>query len=211
MMKEILIIGAGGHAKVVLEAIIEGGWARAVGFVAPLGSQSRLYDLPVYSGASEMEVIKNIGIQNIVVALGDNTKRLQIARALSKSGCEFPAIIHPRAYISRSASISRGAVILQNASVGTHAKIGSFVIINSGAIVEHDNEIRSGAHVAPGCALAGQVYVGEKALIGVGSSIKPGVRIGRKVIVGAGTAVVRNIPNSQIVVGAAAREINKKS
>jgi UDP-perosamine 4-acetyltransferase len=84
---------------------------------------------------------------------------------------------------------------MARACLGPDARIGALAIVNTNAVVEHDNILGQAAHVAPGCALAGNVTVGDRALLGVGVSVRPGIAIGADAVIGAGSAVVRDVPS----------------
>lgn len=205
MTTRIVVVGAGGHAAVVIEALQAVGLFAVEGTVDLNPAHSNVLGIPVLGGDECLPALRRSGVDAAVVAVGDNQLRQNIAGRLLAQGFALPSIVHPTAFISPSAIIEAGAVIMARAVVGTRAKIGSLAIINTGAIVEHDNEIGAAAHIAPGVALAGSVHIGERALMGVGSTARPGVRIGADAIVGAGSAVVSNVRAAMRIVGVPAR------
>ncbi|MCR0983176.1 acetyltransferase [Roseomonas populi] len=203
----VVIVGAGGHAKVIIEALMAAGFPPPLGLVDPHPPGPSVLGVPVLGGDERLEALRAEGAAAAVVALGGNGLRLKVGNGLAAMGYALPAVIHPAAQISPSASIAEGAVIMARACLGPDARIGRFAIVNTNAVVEHDNVLGEAAHVAPGCALAGNVTVGDRALVGAGSAVRPGITIGADAIVGAGSAVVRDVPAGLRVGGAPARPL----
>lgn len=211
MTTRMVVIGAGGHAKVVIEAIRAGGLGEIRGLIDPAPATQNVLGLPVLGGDEMLPELMAQDITVAVVALGNNAVRQRIGAKLRAFGFALPAIVHPSALISPSARLGEGVVVMARAVVGTEAMVGDFAIINTSASIDHDNVIAAAAHVAPGCALAGNVAVGERTLVGVGSAVRPGVTIAADVVVGAGSAVVSDIPAGITVAGAPARPLVRSS
>lgn len=205
----VVVIGAGGHAKVVIEALRAAGFPEPVGLVDPHPPAPSVLGVPVLGGDDVLPLLRAQGTGAAVVALGGNRLRERVGDRLLDLGYALPALLHPTAQISPSARVGAGAVIMARACLGPDAMIGKLAIVNTNAVVEHDNLIGSAAHVAPGCALAGNVTLGDRALLGVGSAVRPGITIGNDAVVGAGSAVVRDVPAGTRVGGAPAREIRQ--
>ncbi len=203
----VVVVGAGGHASVVIEVLRAGTAFTVVGVVDPNPLHPDLLGVPVLGGDDRLPALLLHGIRAVVVALGDNRRRQAIAMRLLAQGFVLPPVVHPAAFVSPTASIAAGVVVMARAVIGTQARIAPFAIINTGAIVEHDNEIGGAAHIAPGVSLAGSVRVGERSLIGVGSAVRPGTRIGADAIVGAGSAVVSDVGDGAVVAGVPARPL----
>lgn len=203
----VVVVGAGDHAKVVLEALWAIGTFEVVGLTDPNPLCLDVLGIPVLGGDQLLPGLFTQGVKAAVVAIGSNRLRQQIGENLLRMGFALPVVVHPSAFISPSANIADGAVVMAKAIVGTLANIESLAIINTGAIVEHDNHIGVSAHIGPGAALAGRVRVGDRALVGIGSAVRPNIRIGSDSIVGAGSAVVADVLPGVTVAGSPAREL----
>lgn len=212
-MMRLIVVGAGGHAKVLIEAVRAASLGEIVGLVAPGPTALKILGVPILGSDDDLKRLFSEGIGGAIVALGGNALRLKVGSRLREIGYELPAVIHPAASISPTARIGAGAVVLARAAIGTEAFVDDLAIVNTSASIDHDNIIGLAAHVAPGCALAGNVVVGERALVGVGSSVRPGIRIGIGATVGAGSAVVSDVPDQAVVGGAPAKrlKLNKPS
>jgi UDP-perosamine 4-acetyltransferase len=204
----IVVIGAGGHAKVVIEAVrAQGG--EVVGLIDPSPATSSVLGVQILGSDDVLQDLRCQGIDTAVVALGDNPLRERLGRRIRELGFVLPNVVHPSALLSPSARLGSGIVVMARAVVGSETAISDLAIINTAAIIDHDNEIGVAAHVAPGCALAGNVRVGARALIGVGSAVRPGTRIGADTVVGAGSAVVADVPDRATVGGVPARQLRQ--
>ncbi len=144
----------------------------------------------------------------VIVAHGDNTLKMRVARTLSERGFRFVSALHRKAAISPMADIGDGCIINAGAAVMPHARIGRHVIVHGTAIVEHDCRIGDGANIAPGVSLAGRVTVGAEAYLYTGCCVVPKVSIGARAVVGAGAVVLRNVPEDISVAGNPARPLS---
>lgn len=200
----LLIIGAGGHAKVVIDV------ARAAGFTPvasldPAAVGNDCNGVGVVGGDDMAPELFAGGMRAAVIAIGDNRLRCRIAERLRDIGFTFPTLVHPSAVVSGSAEIGIGTIVMPNAVVNADTSVGDFAIVNSAAIVEHDCVLGRGAHVAPGTRLGGGVVVGCCALVGIGSTARPGSLIGDDAVIGAGSTIIANIPAGCIATGSPAR------
>ena len=204
----LLIIGAGGHAKVVLAAArLE----KRFECFAILDEDSANWGTCVQGtevvGGCDLLTRLNSDEWHAVIAVGDNETRRRFAQQATQIGWRFACIFHPRAHIGEDVGIGEGTVILPQAVVNESSRIGRHVIVNSGAIVEHDCIIADYAHLAPGCCLTGRCEVGELAMIGARAAVLPGVRVGASAVVGAGAVVTHDVGVAEVVVGVPARPL----
>jgi len=208
-MNQLLILGAGGHAKVMAEAAeAEGVWQH----IALLDDRHALLD-----GTLRWPVLAEIEqagrflseYSHATVAVGDSRRRLEWLDMLAGFGFLIPTLIHPAAWVSTSASLAEGCVVMANATVQADAHLGRGCIVNTGASIDHDCSIGEGVHICPGASLGGEVVVGNGSWLGIGCSVIQGVRIGDHVTVGAGAAVISDIGDGLTVVGVPARAISQ--
>lgn len=210
ILLRVVVIGAGGHAKVVIEAVRALG-GEVVGLVDAALATPPVLGAPVLGGDEMLPCLRAQGLDAVVVALGGNILRERVGRQVQELGFVLPTVVHPSALVSPSAKMGMGVVVMARAVVGTEVSIGDLAIVNTGAVLDHDCKLGTAAHVAPGCALAGNVRVGVRTLIGVGSAVRPGIRIGADVIVGTGSAVVSDVPDGATVAGVPARLLRQRA
>jgi UDP-perosamine 4-acetyltransferase len=210
MATDIIVLGAGGHAKMVIEAARSQGDFQPVACLAPDVKQpSSLLDVPLYSETPEQ--LQAFLVQGCAafVAVGNNALRRRISGTLKKLGFCIPSIVASHAWLSPSAKLGEGCLVMHSCVIGADAQIGPGCIINNGATVDHDCRIGAYTHVAPGCHLAGNVSVGEQAFLGVGTSVIPERTIGDAAVLGAGAVVVSDIPGHGVYVGCPARPMQR--
>lgn len=207
-MNEIVVVGAGGHARVVADVIRLAGEFRIHGFVDQATNRAgeSFAGARIIGGDQELDDVLRGGVAHAAVAVGDNEARLRIGEDLMRRGFQLPALIHPTAIVAGDVVMGDGALLCAGAIINPASRLGRFVIINTGASVDHDCIIGDGVHIAPGAHLGGHVRVGARTLIGLGASIKPGIRIGERATAGVGAAVVQDVSDGTTVVGVPARE-----
>lgn len=201
----IVILGGGGHACVVAEALIESG-TPAAGHIAPEPGDSEL--LGSYLGTDER--IPDLISEGARFALGigfvDAEGQSRRERLLHRlRGADVMRVVHPKAIVSEAADIGVGAFVAAGAIICVGVTIGAYAIVNTGAIVDHHSWIGQGTHVATGASIAGKVTVGTSCLIGLRSALRQGVTLGDGVIIGAGAVVVSNIGDGTTAFGVPAR------
>jgi sugar O-acyltransferase (sialic acid O-acetyltransferase NeuD family) len=189
-MNRLIVIGAGGHGRVVADA--------ADHPVVFLDDNLNLEG--VIGSIHQLEEIKEKG-DAVVVGIGNNKKRIEVLQ-----GVDQPAtIIHKTAVISNSAIIGEGSVVFANVAVNPYTVIGNGCILNTASTIDHDCILGNGVHISPGAHLGGNVIIGDCSWVGIGASVKHGVTIGKNVMVGAGAAVVSDISDGVTVVGVPAK------
>jgi UDP-perosamine 4-acetyltransferase len=209
-LRRIALMGAGGHARVILDTLATcGGW-KVEGFVAkdPTSWNTRVNGFPVLGDDSLLPELRARGVVYAFVAFGShrvNPHRGAAYSLLQRFGFEVPNVIAPSATLSGSAKFGRGNAILAHAVVGAGACLGHNIIVNTGAIVEHDCWIEDHVHIASSACLAGRVRVGECSHLGLGCRVRQDITIGRNVLVGAGAVVVHDLPDDVEAWGVPAR------
>lgn len=190
----LIILGAGGHAKVVAETAQAAGWTIA-GFLDP-GKQAgqTVLGWPVLGDGNDLGPWRHG--HAFFPAIGDGMIRWREFERLRAMGALVPALLHPAATMSPSSEVEPGTVVMAAAVVQASAHIGPAGIVNTGATIDHDCRIGAGVMIAPGATLCGGVVVGDHAFIAAGAVLTPGVCVGRSAFVGAGTVVVDNLPEN---------------
>lgn len=201
MKNHLVIIGAGGHGRVIADIAQKNGYTDICFVDDRISSGAMMF--PVIGTSSDINGL-NDGKTDFVVAIGDNRTRKKIAE---KYAVNWVSLIHPSAQIALGAKIDKGTVVMANAVINACASVGRHCIVNSGAIVEHDNEIEDYVHLSPRVALGGTVRVGAQTHIGIGATVSNNVRICENSVIGAGAVVVRNIEQSGTYIGIPARRI----
>jgi acetyltransferase EpsM len=204
----ILIVGAGGHAHVVADAI--GRLARAgedVSIVGLLDDARGLHGTAVlgWPVLGAVEEIGHIAHDACVLAVGDNRVRRELFARLAGRGERFATVVHPTAVIGTGVEIGAGTFVAAQAVLNPEARVGENVIVNTAAVVEHHCVVGAHAHVAPGARLGGQAAVEEGVLVGIGATVMPRCSVGAWSTVGAGSVVHRPVPPNVVVVGVPAR------
>ena len=197
----LLVIGAGGHAKVVVDAAREAGFDIA-GVLGRPGDPAEVLGIPVVMDGSTIDA------DAFIVAIGDNTARAAAFAAGLEAGLVPATVIHPSATLADEIEIGRGTFAAAGVIVNVNARIGENVILNTGCTVDHDCLVEDHAHIAPGANLCGGVSVGEGTLVGVGSCALPGASIGAWATIGAGAAVTEPIGDGVTTVGVPARPLH---
>jgi UDP-perosamine 4-acetyltransferase len=198
--RDIIILGGGGHASVV-EATLDGGGRKLVGYAAPVAS--RMLEVPLLGDDSWLiaqDRSKYILVNGIgTVAVSE--RRAALFEKFTGAGFDFMTLVDGAASVSTSAVLSDGAQVLAGAVIGPHAGIGSDVIVNMSVSVNHHCFLGDHAHVAPGAVICGCVTVGRNSFIGAGATIIQGVTVGAGAMIAAGATVIRNVPDGGRVRG----------
>lgn len=204
---KVLVVGAGGHGRVVADVIHEAGLAKEVAFVDdryPALSQSgpwrvvgTIAEVPTLSGQHDA----------FALGIGAWQARSRVWQMLNGLGVRILTAVHPRAAVSRHALLGEGTIVCAGAAVVIGAELGRGCIVNTGATVDHDCRLADWVHVCPGAHLCGDVRVGQGSWIGAGSVVRQGVRIGEAATIGVGAACVHDVPPGVVAVGVPARPL----
>jgi len=198
----LLVAGAGGHAKVVVDA------AQMAGFEIA-GVVGHPQDPSQVQGVNVSHDVSSIDADAFVIAVGDNRTRSMMFAEYTSRGLHPVSVIHPSAIIARTAVIGAGTFIAAGVIVNADAVVGANVILNTACTVDHDCRIGDHAHLGPNVSLCGAVTVEEGALMGVGACALAGTTVGSWTVVGAGAAVICDLPPSSTSVGVPARPIRQ--
>jgi sugar O-acyltransferase (sialic acid O-acetyltransferase NeuD family) len=198
--KEIIVLGAGGHAKVILSMLLVAG-ARVAGIYDddPAKRGTMVFHVPVLGSISELKYDQG---RRYVIGVGDNTMRHHIA-------ARFPAVdwltvVHPKAYVHPSCSLGVGSVVVAGAVIQSGVRVGRHCIINTGATVDQDCVIGDFCHLGPGCSLSHAVTVSEGVFMGINSAATSRLGVGAWTTLGAGGLINSDLPGGVLAVGAPA-------
>lgn len=213
-MVQAIGLGAGGHAKVIIEILRLTGSCDLVGLLDAKSEYwgTEVLGVPILGDDSLLSELYDRGVRYAFIGVGtvgDTQPRKRLYQKVCQLGFQIVPAIHPQAVISPSVEIGQGPTIMANATLNAAARLGDNVIVNTGAIIEHDCIVGNHVHIATGARLAGTVCVGEGTHIGLGASIRQGIYIGHNAIIGAGAVVVRDVPDNVVVVGVPARVLKR--
>ncbi len=211
MNKEVFVLGAGGHASVLVDILkqnkltISGLFSDEVDF-----ARSALSGIPIFKNEDDIfeKNCNTISIVNGIGSLPRSTVRAKLFKKFNKQGYSFLQVISKQAFISNFATLGEGVQVMPGAIIQSGAVIGDNSIINTGSIIEHDCIIGKHTHIAPGVTLSGQVTIGDYVHIGTGASVIQNISIGDKAIIGAGANVLNNVSAGYTAFGVRA-EIKK--
>jgi len=208
----IVIVGAGGHGRVVLDIVRRAGTDQAVGFLDgdPALYGKRIDGLPVLGDISMLSDLPQKGLDGVIIAIGDNGIRRQYAETVPQAGLQLANAIHPSANLATNVTIGQNVVIAAGAMACAHCQIGNSAILNTGCVVDHESIIGNSAHICPGVKIAGRVIVESAAFVGIGAAVVQNIRIGRDAVVGAGAVVLSDVPAGVTVVGVPAKILAKR-
>ncbi len=201
MPQNVIIIGAGGHAKVVADIIVKSG-DKVLGFLDDNSMLTEVMGYPVLGRICDIDRYRDKAA--FVIGIGSNSVRAKLAQICK---IKWYTAIHPSAQIGMEVSVGCGTVVMANAVINSSAQIGRHCIINTGAVIEHDNKIADYVHASPGAVLCGTVSVGEFTHIGAGAVIRNNISIGSHTVIGAGAVVVKDIVQAGIYVGVPAKKL----
>jgi sugar O-acyltransferase (sialic acid O-acetyltransferase NeuD family) len=206
-----IVIGGGGHAKVLMDLLHLLGW-KVVGYTDLNPGSRDILGVPCL-GADDVVARwrpDEVQLVNGVGSIASPRARVQVFEDFKRRGYTFPPVVHGSAVVSPDAVLDQGVQVMAGAVIQAGCRIGQNVIVNTRASVDHDCAISAHVHIAPGAVLSGGVQVAERAHIGAGATVIEGLTIGADVIVGAGAVVINSIPPGVIVVGVPAKILRRR-
>lgn len=199
----VIVLGAGGHAKVTISTLKAAGWNVTAAYDdAPSRIGTSVYGVPVVGPIAQAESL--VPGTCAVIAIGSPQVRRQLAE---RFGFEWIPVIHPHAYVDPTVQLEEGALVFAGAVVQPETVLGRHAIVNTSASIDHDGRIGQFVNISPGVHLSGNVTVGAEGMIGIGASVLQGLTIGAGTVVGGGAAVIRDLPERVVAVGCPARVI----
>ena len=209
MVKKSIIVGAGGHCRVILSILKFYNDYEAVG-IADRNNHffgEIINDLSIKYTWNDFVSIKEKGIDYAFIAVGSNDERISLYKKLKAIEFRIPNLIHPTALLETDIKLGDGNVICLGARISTLVSIGSNCVVYSGTIIDHEVNIGNNVYIASGCLIAGRVKIENNVFIGIGVTIKEKVTVGEGSVIGAGSVVLKDIPSNSIVAGIPARNI----
>lgn len=208
-MRNLIVVGASGHARVVIDIVRRAGIHRVVGLVdrdTPIGT-SVLGCTVVGRTEAIGDCAMAAGADGFIVAIGDNAARERVTREIQRSApqLELVSAIHPSAEIGDSVVIGAGTVVMAGVVINALTRIGVGCIVNTRAAIDHDGVLGNFVSVGPGCVIAGTCTFGDGATIGIGAVVVQQRTIGERAVVGAGATVLHDIPAYTVAFGTPAR------
>ena len=209
MSGSILIIGAGGHATSVANVALAIGM-RVSGFVDDLKAGKELLGIPVIS---MHQCEKRQEIVNLAIAIGDNAARERVTSEYKSKfpSVNFPPLIHHSAVIGVNSKVGAGAVIMPMANIGPNSSVGEFCVVNTASSIDHDCQMYPFSSLAPGVVAGGNVSIGTRSAISIGTIVKHGIEIGQDAVVGAHSYVNKAVENNVVAYGSPCRYVRSRS
>jgi acetyltransferase EpsM len=199
---DLIIYGAGGHGRVVVDAALSAGWT-IQSWIDDHPASATQWEIPII--ASKDVLWRKLISRMFIVAIGDNRVREEVFRRLCELELIPALVIHPSAVISQFARIGAGTVVMADVVVNPVASIGENCILNTACSIDHDCSVGPHAHLCPGVRLAGMVVVGAGTMIGTGAVVIPSINIGERCVIGAGAVVTADLPAKAVAHGNPAR------
>lgn len=193
MSKEVCLIGAGGHGKVIKDIALGNNY-KIVAFLDDNPDLKELHEIPVI----RTKDLTQFSDKKLVISIGNNKVRKRISEEVTG---EFTSVIDISSNVSKFSQIGEGTVVMPSVTINSDTKIGKHAIINTGAIIEHDCLIGNFVHISPNATITGGVTIEEGTHVGAGAVVIPGVKIGKWATIGAGAVIIKDVPDYAIVVG----------
>jgi acetyltransferase EpsM len=203
--KTLVVLGGGGHARVVIQAAQSSREWNVIGYVDPVKRDASRLGVP-YLGEDAAKVVADPALARASFVLGVGSTfqarvRREIVERCRLSPARWASVVHARAVVSPTAQLGPGSVVLAGAVVNAGAQVGAHSIVNSGAIVEYDSVLGAYVHAAPAAVVAARAY------LGIGCRIRERLTLGENVKVGMGAVVLRSVPSDRVVIGVPAKDM----
>jgi len=214
-MKDIIIIGASGHASVVLDCIEKENKYRVIGFVDSFKAKRQtFFGLPILGTEEDLpKIMSENEIFGGIIAIGDNWSRKVIADKIKSIYPNFNYInaIHPNTTIGKSVTLGKGTVLMPGVIINSSSVVGEHCILNTNSCLEHDSSMGNFSSISPKVCTGGNIHIGNLSAICLGATIIEGITIGNSVVIGAGSLVLNDISDNVVVYGAPAKIIRKRA
>ncbi|MCG8502956.1 MAG: acetyltransferase [Firmicutes bacterium] len=210
-MKDIVVFGAGGHAKVVIDMIEKQGDFKVIGLIDPYKTQSeKQFGYSILANHEDFSILNKVF--GGIVAIGDNWIRHRVTLRINNVDPDFNfiTVIHPFASIARGVKIGKGTVIMAGAVINSDTLIGEHCIVNTNASIDHDSMVGHYVSMAPNTSTGGRVKIDDYAAIGLGANIIHNRAIGKHTVIGAGSTVIRDIPPYVVACGTPCKIIRER-
>jgi UDP-perosamine 4-acetyltransferase len=210
---DVLIVGAGGHGRVVLDILRAGKKYKPVGFIDADASLigTSIHGVKVLGGTNQLTKLRQKKLRHAIVAIGENRARQRYAQMLRDNGFDLINAIHPAASVARTAKLGENIVVAAGAVICTDTTISDSVIVNTNAVVDHECFVGEASHICPGALLAGRVRIGEQCFVGLGAKIIQCLNVGNGATIGAGAVVLGDVPDDSTAVGVPARLVKARA
>ena len=205
MKEKLLVIGAGGHGKVIADIALKMNIWKSIAFLDDNDNVKSSLGIDVIGKTTD--VTKYIREYDIFVAIGNNVIREKIQQKLEDEGASIPILIHPNAVIGKQVTLGSGTAVMAGAIINCCTRIGKGCIVNTGATIDHDNLIEDYVHISPGVHTAGTVKIGKGTWLGIGCIVSNNLNIISGCVVGAGTVVIKDITEPGTYAGVPARSV----
>ena len=200
--KKIIIIGAGGHSKSLINLIISTNKFKIIGLIDNQVGNKKVLNYPILGSDKDLIKYYKKGVRYCAIGIGQIKSpyiRIKLFNILKKNGFKIPTIISKTSNYFKDSEIGEGTQIFHNTFINSNVKIGNNCIINSGSIIEHDVEISNNCHISTGAIINGGVKIGTDTFIGSGSIIKNDIQIGKGCTIGMGMIIKKKIENGKIL------------
>lgn len=213
-LTKVVIWGASSHALVVADVLREQGGTEIIGFIDDVATErhgENFAGSKVYGRNDAFEHFRAMGIENMFVAIGNNSARRKIGQRAKEAGFNLIKAVHPHASIAKDVIIGEGTLVCAGCVIGPAVIIGNHVVLNVSAVMNHQTQIEDGAHVSSCVCLAGLVHIGIESHIEIGAVIARGVKVGNHTVVGASSLVLKDLPPNVVAFGSPALVMRAKS